>query len=261
MAAFFLGRNQHRPWIMDAASGTALLAQGIDPRQALRTHPQAVARVHRAHVEAGAEIVLTATFQVLEEALCHRAVELARAAGPRAVLGSIGPVNRVDLAPMVAGLEEADGLLLETYSSPEALTLAAYIFHRLLIAPEKPVLLSIAYQRVEGRIVSHSGHEPETFARHAEQHGVAALGVNCGRNLSLADITEVLHRYRQACDLPLFARPNAGSPGGESISPQAFAAADWAEAVMVGGCCGTTAEHIAALRARFASGSSTEGKP
>jgi 5-methyltetrahydrofolate--homocysteine methyltransferase len=253
MAAFFLSRNQHRPWILDAASGTALLAQGIDPRHALRSHAESVARLHRDHVRAGAEIVVTATFQVLEEAMCHRAVELARSASPRAVLGSIGPVHRVDLAPMVAGLEEADGLLLETYSSPEALTLTAYIFHRLLIAPEKPVLLSIAYQRVEGRIVSQSGHEPETFARHAEQHGVAALGVNCGRDLSLADITEVLHRYRQACDLPLFARPNAGPPDAVAVSPEEFAAADWADAVMVGGCCGTTPEHLAALRKRFCS--------
>ncbi|MFQ3651114.1 MAG: homocysteine S-methyltransferase family protein [Gemmataceae bacterium] len=252
MVAFFLKPHKARPWIMDAATGTAVLAQGYDPRTVLRSHPQAVAALHRSHVEAGAEIVTTATFQVLEEALCHRAVELARAAQPHAVLGSIGPVNRVDLAPMVAGLENSDGLLLETYSSPEALRLTQYIFHRLLIDPDKPILLSLAYHRVQGKLVSLSGHEPETFARYAEQHGVAALGVNCGRNLNLADITEILHRYRQACDLPLFARPNAGSPGREQLTPEQFAAADWADAVMIGGCCGTTAEHIAALRARWA---------
>jgi len=251
MVAFFLKRIPARPWIMDAATGTALLAQGYDPRTVLRTHPQAVAALHRRQVQAGAEIVVTATFQVLQEALCHRAVELARSAEPRAVLGSIGPVHRVDLAPMVAGLQECDGLLLETYSSPEALRLTQYLFHRLLTDPEKPILLSLAYQRVAGKLVTHSGHEPETFARHAEQHGVAALGVNCGRDLSLADITEILHRYRQECDLPLFARPNAGSPGGRLLTPEQFAQADWADAVLVGGCCGTTAEHIAALRARW----------
>jgi 5-methyltetrahydrofolate--homocysteine methyltransferase len=67
-------------------------------------------------------------------------------------------------------------------------------------------------------------------------------------NLSLADFTEILQRYRQACDLPVFARPNAGSPGGKLLAPEDFAAADWADAVLIGGCCGTTPAHIAALR-------------
>lgn len=228
--------------------GTLLLARGLDPRHAIRQHPDALRQIHCDYVASGAEVLVTATFQVLEEASCHRAVELAREANPAFVLGDIGPCNRVDLAPIVAGLEEADGLLLETFSSPEALTLTAYIFHRLLIAPEKPILLSLSYHRVEGKLVTHSGHEPETYARHARQHGVAALGVNCGVNLSLADITEILHRYRQACDLPLFARPNAGSPGGKVLTPEDFATADWADAVLIGGCCGTTPAHIAAMR-------------
>lgn len=248
-----LERLRHGPpLLMDAAMGTALLARGVPPLLAALTHPGEVARVHADHVAAGAEVVLTATFQAHAagervEELCRRALELARGAGARYVLGDVGPLPAADLPRVAEALDGADGLLLETFSSPAALELAALAFHRLT---EVPVFLSLAYERVEGRLVTHSGHAPETYARHAARHGVAALGVNCGRDVTPDDIAEVLRRYRSACDLPLFARPNAGSPGRVAVTPEAFAAAvpGWGDVAMVGGCCGTTAAHVAALR-------------
>src|SRR5262249_41650204 len=88
--------------------------------------------------------------------------------------------------------------------------------------------------------------------------GVDALGVNCGRDLAVGDAAEVVRRYRQETDLPLFARPNAGTPAfvdGKwvySWTPALLARALpellKAGVAMVGGCCGTTPEHIAALR-------------
>jgi methionine synthase I (cobalamin-dependent) len=106
--------------------------------------------------------------------------------------------------------------------------------------------------------VTASGHAPEWFASRAAAWGVAALGANCGRDVDLRDIIEIIRRYRSETDLPLFARPNAGTPRqvkGEWVYP--LTPQEMAEQIpelleagvaMVGGCCGTTPEHIAALR-------------
>jgi methionine synthase I (cobalamin-dependent) len=243
-----------RPLVMDAATGTALLERGLDPVTAVETHPAAVAALHAGHVAAGAEVVLTATFQARRFETCRRGVEVARLARPRFVLGSVGPCRREELAEIVAGLEGVDGLLLETFSSPEALELAAFAHHRLPETEGMPVFLSLTYLRRGGELVTFSGHAPQTYARHAARHGVAALGVNCGKDVTPEDCVEILRRYRSECDLPLFARPNAGSPGGVVISPERFAETDWSIAAMVGGCCGTTAAHVAALRAARGAG-------
>jgi 5-methyltetrahydrofolate--homocysteine methyltransferase len=84
------------------------------------------------------------------------------------------------------------------------------------------------------------------------------LGVNCGRDLGMDEVIEVVRRYRRHTDLPLLARPNAGTPkqlGKRWVYPRTAAEmAAWlpellkAGATLVGGCCGTTPEHIAAFR-------------
>jgi 5-methyltetrahydrofolate--homocysteine methyltransferase len=242
--------------LMDAAMGTALMARNIDPLLAPLTHPDEVAAIHRSHVAAGAEAVLTATFQANPITLGEgrlvnvgrAAVRLARSSGAALVLGSVGPIltpgsmhelaDMDTLRPTLEALSGVDAVLLETWSSPAALSAAAFAFHRHALQ----VWLSLTYHRVDGRLVTFSGHGPEVYARHAARHGVAALGVNCGRDVSPSDCAAIVRIYRQETDLPIFARPNAGTP-------EEFAAAaldvDWA-----GGCCGTTAEHLRALIAR-----------
>src|SRR5262249_62409020 len=86
-------------------------------------------------------------------------------------------------------------------------------------------------------------------ARHAARHGVTALGVNCGREIDMDDIIEVIKRYRAVTDLPLFARPNAGTPrtdGGHLVYPrmpermaERLPALLEAGGAVGGGCCGT----------------------
>jgi 5-methyltetrahydrofolate--homocysteine methyltransferase len=118
-----------------------------------------------------------------------------------------------------------------------------------------PVLLSLTYGPELG---TQSGHPPEWFAERAGVWGVAALGVNCGREIDMAAMIAVVRRYRGATNLPLFARPNAGTPARQNgrwiypHSPEVMAVRlpellD-AGAMLVGGCCGTTPEHIAAFR-------------
>jgi 5-methyltetrahydrofolate--homocysteine methyltransferase len=265
--------------LMDGGTGGHLVAAGFScPERACLGDPDRVRRLHEGYVRAGARVLLTNTFQLNPAALARhgleahletigrRAVALARLAGPRAwVLGDVGPLctpggaqeftDKDALRRTLAALEGADGVLFETCSSPAALAAVAFALHRAPEVETLPLLLSLSYHRnAAGALTTFSGHPPETFARHAARHGVAALGVNCGKEIGLAEAAEVLRRYRDCTDLPLFARPNAGTPDGRlryPLSPDQLAAgaADLlaAGASMLGGCCGTTADHIAAL--------------
>lgn len=242
----------------------------------LREHVRAV---HRAYVAVGARCLVTNTFQANPVALARHgwaehlgaiqraAVNLARSAcGPEHfVLGDVGPI--LDAAsgeefadPAVtrqtaAGLQSADALLVETCSSPGALEAA----RTLASDGHLPVLLSLTYRKSDrGNLLTASGHPPEWFAGRAGKYGVAALGVNCGRDIGMDDIMEIVRRYRAETDLPLLARPNAGTPSradGQWVyprTPQEMAARlpELLEAgvSLVGGCCGTTPAHIAAFR-------------
>ncbi len=267
-----------RVLLMDGAMGTQLLALGLPSGACSEawnlTHPERVAGVHQAYVDAGAACLLTNSFQAHAAALrrhgldAHQfeiisvAASLARfVAGPgRFVLGDIGPQPELDELPLLVDAfgDQVDGLLLETFSDRQALALAAALVRA---AHDKPVLLSLTYRHdpVTGASAALDGTAPEEFAREAEAAGVAALGVNCGRDLGLSAVSDVVRRYRSATTLPLLARPNAGTPvrdgerWGYPVTPGQLA--DWlpevvrAGAVLVGGCCGTTPAHVAALAA------------
>jgi 5-methyltetrahydrofolate--homocysteine methyltransferase len=270
---------------MDGAMGTELRSRGLSPAECGElwnlTRPELVRQVHAAYAAAGARCFLANTFQAnpvaldrhgeasrLEE-ICRASVALARSvAGSEAfVIGDVGPIltaegtefdDLADLRRTVQGLIGADAILLETCSSPEALAAAA----KMASWPETrhlPVMLSLTYRRHSNdRLTTFSGHGPEWFARQASQNRVAVLGVNCGRDVGLAEMASILSRYRQETDLPLLARPNAGSPtriDGRWVHP--LSSREMAErlpdlvaagATLIGGCCGTTPEHIAACR-------------
>jgi 5-methyltetrahydrofolate--homocysteine methyltransferase len=286
VAGFLNALRSGRVLLMDGAMGTELQRAGMGSGacQELwnQTHPEQVRAIHQAYADAGAEVFLTNTFQAnpshlarfgledrLEE-INRAAVSLARRAVGRSrfVLGDIGPIlesaARTEFADfkvlgqVLASLDGVDGFLFETCSSPRALSAVQYAFHRVADI-ETLLLLSLTYlPSPAGGLVTFSGHAPETYARHAERHGVAALGVNCGRDIGMDEILELIRRYRRETDLPLFARPNAGTPARDGErwiyphAPEAMAARlpELLEAGvnMVGGCCGTTPEHIAAFR-------------
>ncbi len=286
MSRFLRALQSGQVLLMDGAMGTELLRAGARPGECLEAwnvnHPEKVRSIHDAYVKAGAQVLLTNTFQAnlgnLErhglrdrmDAILQAGVSLAReAAGPDIfVLGDIGPASNPacprrhpdpDAVPhTLPGLQAADGILLETWSDPGALV-AAQRCRALLDSEEKPLLLSLTYRRDEtGRLCTKSGHEPEVFAEQAQKHGAAALGANCGREVDMKDMVEIICRYRSATDLPLFARPNAGTPrrAGEGWE-YPYTPGQMAEMLpalldegvgMIGGCCGTTPEHIASFR-------------
>ncbi len=280
MSRFLQALHSGRVLLMDGAMGTELQRLGMSPDECGECwnvkRASSVRAVHDSYITAGAEVLLTNTFQAnparlarlgldnqLEE-IIGNAVRLARKSAGRSrfVLGDIGPItalgNFKDLARVITALDGVDGILFETWSHPCVLSAMAYAFHR-VVEVETPLLLSLSYHHTpSGQLATISGHAPETFARHAEHHGVAALGVNCGRDIDMDDIIEIIRRYRTETDLPLFARPNAGTPAkqGEQWiyphTPEAMAVRLpellQAGVSMIGGCCGTTPEHIAAIR-------------
>jgi 5-methyltetrahydrofolate--homocysteine methyltransferase len=275
-----------RVLLMDGAMGTELQRAGLPAGECGEawnlSHPEHVRAIHQAYVDAGAECLLTNTFQSNPAALARHglqgqieainaaAVTLAGAvAGPdRFVLADIGPMMNPDapaelsdpraIEPAVPELRTIDAVLLETFSDPLALFTARHC--RVVSWLEAvPVLLSLTYRRDEsGKLSTQSRHPPEWFAMQAQQYGVAGLGVNCGRDIGMGEIIEIVRRYRRVTDLPLFARPNAGTPTRDGDgwrypqTPELMAARlpELLEAgvSMVGGCCGTTPDHVRALR-------------
>jgi methionine synthase I (cobalamin-dependent) len=193
------------------------------------------------------------------------ALAIARAECPADgfVLGDIGPVDGRDpgeeLSRCAQALRGSDAILLETLSDFEGIQAFAdsCINSRGELGPQ--LLISFSFVRnSEGDLRSLAGLLPEEVAERANTADIAALGTNCGREITMADMAEIIRRYRNATDLPLFARPNAGTPIAENgawIYPHS--AEDMAAglgavldsgAVMVGGCCGTTPAHIQAFQ-------------
>jgi 5-methyltetrahydrofolate--homocysteine methyltransferase len=279
MSAFLDLLHSGRVLLMDGAMGTELLRRRVSRRRPLPyanvSHGEVVARIHRAYVAAGAQLLLTNTFAAnpttlssrprgAGEPLCQAAVYLARTAAPGGfVVGDIGPMgaagmhdfpDRAAVAQTVSWLHGVDGLLFETCSDRSVFSVLGAA-KRLRV----PILVSFACARDDaGNIATRAGDAPEALARAAEKAGVAALGVNCGIDMDVGAVAEVVRRYSTTTRLPLFARPNAGSPlqrGGRLSypgTPRKMAARLpellQAGAVMIGGCCGTTPAHIVAFR-------------
>jgi 5-methyltetrahydrofolate--homocysteine methyltransferase len=282
----FLKRLREGPVLVaDGAMGTMLQAVGLPvgtPGEAwVLERPEAVADVHRAYVEAGAELILSCTFGGTQARLAHagladrvaevnrRAVEIAREAaeGRAFVAGDIGPLGEL-LAPLgkrtyeeavelfaeqAAGLAEAgvDLLYIETMSSLDEVRAAVEGVRR--VAPDLPLTVTLSFD-TKGR--TNMGVRPEQAAKALSGLGVAALGANCGASLEMTE--EAVRRMREtAPGLPLIVKPNAGLPrmvGDEVLydgTPEVMAeyARRFVEmgARVVGGCCGSTPAHIEAI--------------
>ncbi len=276
-----------RVLLMDGAMGTELQRAGLQVGECLELwnleQPAKVRDVHQAYVDAGAECLLTNTFQANRKALAkhgleerwaeinHAATEIARSVcGPRHfILADLGPGISADLPlthrqtykEFIQSFGSADGVLLETASNRDDLISMLFVRHE---ADRVPFLLSLTYGRnAAGYLCTCVGQFPENkppefYAERAKDWRLDALGVNCGREIGLDDVLEIVRRYRRVTDLPLFVRPNAGTPrSGENGCVYPLTPRQLAERLpelldagvaMVGGCCGTTPEHIAALR-------------
>ena len=226
--------------VADGATGTNYqdlgLEPGVAPEEWLFDEPDRVLGLHRAFVEAGADVILTCTFgatglRLADSPLAgraaevnQRAVELAReAAGGRAlVAGSLGPDRpalraarpaharasaRTTFEEQARGLAAggADLLVLETFFALEEATAAIEGVRR---ASDLPLVVSFSFDQGTRTMM---GPRPTDAVNAVRELGVAAVGANCGR--SLADTDAIVRELVVAADgLPLWVKPNAGVP-------------------------------------------------
>jgi 5-methyltetrahydrofolate--homocysteine methyltransferase len=270
--------------IADGATGTTLqeagLPTGTAPERWNLENPDAIRDLHRGYVEAGADLILTNTFggsrpRLRVEGLEDQTHEVNLAAARLArevagdqvlVLGDIGPTGQL-LEPLgvltydgaVAGFAEqaaalaeggVDAILIETMSD---LNEAKAAIEGTRQVTDLPILATMSFD-THGHTMM--GIKPAQAAQELWALGVDVVGANCGRTLS--ENLDAIQQMREALpEATLMAKPNAGLPrmdGTQSVydvTPdimvdyaQQFAALD---VKIIGGCCGSTCEHIAAV--------------
>lgn len=280
--------DESQPILADGAMGTMLHERGIDFTECFDelnlTHPEDVAAIHREYIEAGAQLIMSNTFggnryRLAEHGLDEQVfeinkagVEIARrvadeAEGEVIVAGDLGPLG-VRLAPFgrvqleearAAFTEQIEGLLagkpdlilIETmtdlYEVREAV-LAAKALSNL------PVLASMTFTRDDRTLL---GDPPRKVAKKLVAAGAEVIGINCSGGP--AQLLRIMAQMREVEPEAKFSvMPNAGWPessGGRIMYP---AGPDYfgryalsfrhGGAAIIGGCCGTTPEHIQAMR-------------
>lgn len=260
--------------LLDGGLATELLARGHDlsdrlwSARLLRDAPGEIRAVHGSYVEAGADCLITASYQAtldtLEAKHLRLSVELARDAGPKLVAASVGPYGAaladgseytgdygdVDLAAwhrerfLVLDGSGADLLACETIPSfPEARALAGLL-------GRTPAWFSFSCR--DGTRISDGTPIRECAAFLDGVEGAAAIGVNCTAPRFVASL---VREVKSATRKPVVAYPNSGERwergawAGEA-EDFADAAVSWG-ASLLGGCCRTGPGHIRRLRERL----------
>ena len=271
--------------LVDGAMGTELGKRGLEMGGSNNlTHPEAVLAVHTEYVDAGCDLLITNTLTMNRiyldshglafdvEAVNLAGAELAKkAAGERCfVLGDISATGQL-LEPLGSYGEEAfvenyreqaailarggvDGFIVETVFDLREAVCALKACRE--AAPQLPVILSLTFATTARGCRTIMGNSAADLAKAAEDYGAAAVGTNCG-DLSPEEVSEVVAQLKALTPLPIIAMPNAGKPElvGEttsfSMTPEVFASGIKRcldkGALLVGGCCGTSPEHIRAV--------------
>ncbi len=276
--------NTPGPILLDGGMGTMLQARGLKlgehPELAALEHSDWLLDIHRAYVDAGTQILCANTFGANREKLLRtgRTVEevipasiaIAREAaqGKALVALDLGPIGQlleptgtlefetaVDIfaqqvrAAVSAG---ADLVMIETMTDLQECRAA------LLAVKENsslPVIVSLTYEE-RGR--TFLGHAPACAALTLEGMGADAIGINC--SLGPREMPALVEELTRWTTLPISIKPNAGLPdpggAGYDITADQFAAAMAGLTELgvkfYGGCCGTTPEYIAKLKAALA---------
>ena len=274
-----------RVLVCDGAMGTMLYAKGIFLNQSFDelnlTQPDLVAELHQAYVRAGADVIETNTFGANRiklapfgladrvKAINAQGAKIARHAARDQVFvaGSIGPLG-IRIEPWgKTGVDEAEayfreqveGLLeggvdlfvLETFHDVNEIGAAIRAVRGL---SDLPIVAQVTTEE-DGNTLD--GAPPESFVPQLEALGATLIGVNC--SVGPAGMLETVERMARVAHVPLSAQPNAGRPReieGRNIylsSPEymaSYARRFVSNGVrLVGGCCGTTPEHVRQIKA------------
>jgi len=286
MPANFIDRMKSAPVLCDGAMGTLLYGKGIFINRCYDelnlSQPDLIRALHHEYLQAGAEVIETNTFggnsfRLERYSLENKVREInlvgARLAKEAAksfdawVAGSVGPLGtrieplgkisfqearnafREQIAALIEG--GADLLILETFGYLEELHQAILAAREL--NPNLPLIVQVT---VDEEANCLDGSTPEIFAPRLEEWGADVIGCNC--SVGPVAMLEAIERVRAATSKPISAQPNAGIPRsveGRNIylcSPEYMASYArkfvTAGVRLVGGCCGTTPEHIRVMK-------------
>lgn len=273
--------------VSDGAWGTMLQAKGLTtdecPEEWNVTHPEHVQAVAAAYAHAGCDMVLTNTFggsrlKLEKRGLGERVGELNRAgarnsltgAPAAVVVGSIGPtgefleplgdltLNELDdvfgeqIEALFAGGLTA--LCIETMSAVEEAACAVRVAKK--INPQADVAVTMTFSAAPQGWRTMMGVTPRQAVEELVKAGADIVGANCGNGIE--QMVEIAKEFRKHTHLPILIHANAGLPelvGGRTVfkqTPEDMAAKVKnlveAGANIIGGCCGTTPEHIVAMK-------------
>ncbi len=278
--------------IADGAMGTLLMQRGLEaggcPEAWNLTRPEVLEEIARLYCEAGAQVVQTNTFggsplKLAKYGLDDRTEEINRAAVVAAragvaqrafVSGSCGPsgctlkpYGETEPAAVAAGFAcqvraltaaGVDIICVETMTDLAEATLAVQAVKT--IAPDLPVIATMTFDPTPRGFFTIMGVDIPTAVAGLAAAGADLVGSNCGNGSE--EMVAIARQMREHTDLPLVIQPNAGLPQleGERVvyreTPEFMAEKVWELVAcgvsVIGGCCGTTPAHIAALRAALA---------
>lgn len=278
--------QEDRIYVFDGAMGTMLYSKGVYVNRCYDeiclSNPGLVQEVHREYIKAGAEIIETNTFAAnfpkleafghanLLQEINYKAAKIAReVAGTQAwVAGAIGPLG-IRIEPWgPTSFDEArkmfreqaealldggvDLIVLETFTDLSEIRQAMLAVREL--DQEIPIATLMAIQE-DG--TTGYGTSPEVFTKRLEEWGADIVGLNC--SVGPKPMLEAIERMAQVTDLKLCAEPNAGLPRDYQGRKIYLCSADYmakyarrliqAGVKFIGGCCGTTPEHIKSISA------------
>lgn len=271
--------------LLDGATGTNLIKAGMPvgvcPEQWILENREIMLKLQKDYVEAGTNILYAPTFtanrmKLAEYGLADKQKEMItalveiskEAAGDKALVAGdltmtgrqLAPVGNMRLEELIEVYKEQIGYLVEAGVDllvVETMMSLAECRGALIAAKEVcdlPVMVTLTFEE-NGRTLF--GTDAKTAAIVLDKLGASAIGVNC--STGPAKMAEIIESMAEVTDLPLIAKPNAGLPQvdaqGKTIypmQPQEFAKEMSLlvekGAVILGGCCGTTPEHIEAVK-------------
>jgi len=284
----FLNLVAHKVLVCDGAIGTLLQAHGLPagacPEAWNIERPEIIRRIHTLYYQAGADIVETNTFGANRYRLGshgftrrvidfnHTAARLAcevRPAG-KLVAGSVGPTGEYPEPPGTASFKDfvaafsnqigalkdggIDLVIIETMSDLGEIRAAIEAAKR--VAPDLPLIASMTFEKRANKFVTMTGRSTTEMIDALAAEGVDIIGANCGTGMD--QMIELIREFRDQTGLPLLSQANAGLPvwrAGKLYYDET--PVERAAAVrqilgigisIVGGCCGTTPDHIRTIR-------------
>jgi len=278
-----------KTWCGDGAWGTQLMARGLKPGDSFEelnlTRPEILAEIAALYLESGAQLITTNTFggsplNLASHGLADRTEEINRAAvkaiqavveGRALISGSVGPTGKI-LAPygdtdpgvmaegfgrQIGALIEAgaDLICIETMMDLEEARLAVEAARRR--SPSIPIVATMTFNATPRGFFTTMGNTVEQACSVLTDAGADLAGSNCGNGMDT--MVEIAREFAAHTTVPLAIQSNAGLPenlGGKLHYPES--PGDMASRVgelmdlgvaVIGGCCGTSPDHIRAIRA------------